>query len=424
MRQLIIAVPRGHGQTVLDIAQHFNGVNLARFEAWDARELIDLVLVHVSNKKVEGMVGQLEDKVPDMRLTLLPSPVMALYPPANSAPQQITEVQERSPIEIFLAGLQSIGSWRGFLAYAAAAGVVVWIGLFTNTVYLLVAAMLIAPFAGPAMNTAIATARGDWRLLGRSLVRYFAAISTTIFVSALLTLMIQPDVVPSLVIDTSKISTVAVLLPLAAGAAGAIHLMQSEQSSLVSGAAVGILVAASLAPPAGMVGMAVVLGRYDIALRSTFLLLLQLLGINLSAALIFRSFGLSSTGARYTRGKSWIFPAALGTTAVLLAAMVGLQFFHSPTLERSTLEEQATARVQQVVKNQAGLNYLDTEVRFTQSADTATNTLLAVVYVQEQAGNPLSSEAIKTRLSSELRQELNQALENTEPVILVNVLEP
>jgi uncharacterized membrane protein len=36
--------------------------------------------------------------------------------------------------------------------------------------------MLIAPFAGPAMNAAIATARGDGKLLRRSLFRYFSAL--------------------------------------------------------------------------------------------------------------------------------------------------------------------------------------------------------------------------------------------------------
>ncbi len=423
MRQIIVVVPRGEGQNVLGMAQAHHGVNLTRFEANDGDGSVDMVFVHVSNQQVESLVGQLEN-IPNMRLTLLPTAVMALYPPPDSAPEQILEVQERSPIEIFLAGLQSVGSWRGFLAYAAAGGAVVWIGLFTNTVYLLVAAMLIAPFAGPAMNTAIATARGDWRLLGRSILRYVAALVTAILVSTVLTLIVRPEIVTNLVIDTSKISTVAVLLPLASGAAGAIHLMQSQQSSLVSGAAVGILIAASLAPPAGMVGMALVIGRYDIALRSAFLLVLQLVGINLSAALVFRTFGLSSTGARYTRGKSWLFPVALGVTAALLAALLGWQYSNPPALERASLEQQATATVQEVIRDRGDLNYLTSDIRFTQSSDGGNNKLLAVVYVQEQANNSLSAEAIQERLSQSLRQELNQSLQDTDPLIMVNVVGP
>jgi uncharacterized hydrophobic protein (TIGR00271 family) len=423
MRQIIVAVPRGEGRTVLEMAHAHEGVNLARLDAHDGDDALDLVMVHVSNKKVESLVGQLE-KIPNMRLTLLPSAVMALYPPPDSAPDQILEVQERSPIEIFLAGLQSIGSWRGFLAYAAAGGAVVWIVLFTNTVYLLVAAMLIAPFAGPAMNTAIATARGDWRLLWRSVARYVAALATAILTSVVLTLIFRPEIATSLVIDTSKISTVAVLLPLSAGAAGAIHLMQSQQSSLVSGAAVGILIAASLAPPAGMVGMALVIGRYDIALRSAFLLVLQLVGINLSASLVFRSFGLSSTGARYTRGKGWLFPVALGITVALLVALLGWQYSGTPALERSSLEQKATATVQQVIRQQDDISYLDSDIRFTQTSPAGDSELLAVVYVREQPNNPQSTQAIQDSLSKSLQQELSDSLQNIDPLVMVNVLSP
>jgi uncharacterized membrane protein len=84
-------------------------------------------------------------------------------------------------------------------------------------------------------------------------------------------------------ISTSMISSVTVLLPLVAGAAGALNLSQSDRSSLVSGAATGMLVAASLAPPAGTIGMASAIGEWDLVRTGVFVLLLQLVGINLSA---------------------------------------------------------------------------------------------------------------------------------------------
>ena len=117
-----------------------------------------VVTVHISNSRVENLLRQLEE-IQDLNVTLFPKGVIALRPPASEAPDQVTDVQQRSPLEVFLAGLQSVGSWWGFLSYAALGGIVVWIGLYTNTNYLLVAAMLIAPFAGPAMNLAIATAQ-------------------------------------------------------------------------------------------------------------------------------------------------------------------------------------------------------------------------------------------------------------------------
>jgi uncharacterized membrane protein len=56
---------------------------------------------------------------------------------------------------------------------------------------------------------------------------------------------------------TNTVSAVAVLIPLVSGTAGALNLVQSERSSLVSGAAAGMLVSVSLAPPAALVGMAI-----------------------------------------------------------------------------------------------------------------------------------------------------------------------
>jgi len=135
MRQLLVQVPQGCGKKVLEIANVCEGTNLARFEAAGVDRAIDLVLVHISNGKVEELLGKLQD-IPDLSFTLLPTGIMALHPPSDAAPDQVTNVEERSPIEIFLSGLQSTGSWKGFLSYAAIAGVVVWIGLYTNTSYL------------------------------------------------------------------------------------------------------------------------------------------------------------------------------------------------------------------------------------------------------------------------------------------------
>lgn len=348
--------------------------------------------------------------------------MIALSPPASEAPQQVKNVEERSPIEIFLGGLQSVGSWRGFLGYAVMAGFVVWIALYTNTIYLLTAAMLIAPFAGPAMNVAIATARGDSQLLRRSILRYFAALAVTIITAAILSLIMQQDIATSLMLEQSQISSVAVLLPLAAGAAGALSLVQSEGSSLVSGAATGMLVAASLAPPGGIVGMASTIGRWDLVVSGLFLLLLQLVGINFTAALLFRFFGLSAQGVRYKRGKRWLFPVAFAFTVAVLASLLTWQFSSSPDLQRSTLAQRANAQIEEVVSQSPLVNLVEANVRFTRADIQGQNTLLCVVYVQRQEGVTVPSEEIRSRLTQAIQTLLQQNL-NMTPLVDVSVLE-
>jgi len=423
MRQLIVQVPQGHGKDVLSIAQNYQGTNLAQMEASNGDRALDLVILHISNSKVEDFLNQLE-QLSDVQITLLPFGVMALRPPANQAPEQVTNVEFRSPVEVFLSGLQSVGSWKGFLGYAAVAGVVVWIGLYTNTIYLLTAAMLIAPFAGPAMNVALATARGDRKLLGRGLLRYFVALTVAIGITALLSLLFQQKIATPQMVERSQVSTVAVLLPLAAGAAGALNLVQSERSSLVSGAATGMLVAASLAPPAGVVGMAMAIGRWDMVTGGMFLLLLQLCGINISAALLFRWLGLSTRGARYSRGKRAIFPIALSFTVLALIGLLVWQLINPPNLERASLAQRANASVQQIVEQEAAVQLVESNVRFTRSSIPGQNTLLTVLYVQRSPQVKESDQAIRDRLTRSIQTQLIEQRLNVTPLVNINVLEP
>jgi uncharacterized hydrophobic protein (TIGR00341 family) len=423
MRQLIIQVPRGQGKEVLTIAQEYEGINLARMAADNLDRDLDVVVLHVSNSKVEDVLEQLE-QLPDVQISLLPTGVMALHPPVHQAAKQVTNVEFRSPVEIFLSGLQSVGSWKGFLGYAVVAGVVVWIGLYTNTIYLLTAAMLIAPFAGPAMNVAIATARGDRQLLGRSLLRYFAALSLTIIIAAILSLLFRQSIATPQMVERSQVSTVAVLLPLAAGAAGALNLVQSERSSLVSGAATGMLVAASLAPPAGVVGMAMAIGRWDMVTGGLFLLLLQLCGINLSAALLFRWVGLSTRGARYTRGKKAVFPIALFITVLVLIGLLIWQFINSPNLKRASLAQRANAEIHRVIDQEPSVQLVESNVRFTRSNISGQDTLLTVLYVQRSPDVAESDATIRERLTQAVQTHLVEQGFNVTPLVSVNVLKP
>ena len=431
MRQLTIQVPSGKGKSVLDTAKKHGGVNLLMFEAISDyaprtsegdRGRVDAVTVYLDNARVENFLNELES-LPDVHINLIPRGVMALEPPPEEAPQQLTDITERSPLEIFLAGLQSIGSWQGFISFAVAGGVVVWTGLFTNSAFLLVAAMLIAPFAGPAMNVAIATARGDLTLLWRSLLRYFAALGVTIGVTLVLSLIFGQQVATSAMVSNSQVSAVAVLLPLAAGAAGALQLVQSERSSLVSGAAVGILVVASLAPPAGIVGMAVALGRWEMVFSGVFLLLLQLAGINLAATLVFRYFGLSVKGARYSRGKKWVFPVTLGITVLLLTGLLGWQFSSSPNLQRSSRAQRAVATIQKTVDDSNLAQLVEANVRFTRTTIKEQNTLLGVIYVQSQSGSKFSPEEISDRLIEQIQANILQQDFNVTPLVDVVVLQ-
>lgn len=423
MRQLLVQVPKGQGERVLERAKSYQGVNLALFEGRGTDGPLELVFVHVANRQVEGLLDDLE-AIPELHVTLVPRGVIPLWPPASEAPEQVRDVAERSPVEVFLGGLQQVGSWRGFLGYAAAAGIIVWIGLFTNTAYLLTAAMLIAPFAGPAMNVALSTARGDGSLLRRSLLRYFAALSVTIVVTALLSLIFGQEVATAQMVGASQVSAMAVLLPLVAGAAGALNLVQSDRSSLVSGAATGMLVAASLAPPAGLVGMAGVLGDWAMVRSGLFVLVLQLVGINLSGATVFRAFGLSPQGARYGRGQGGIFAASLTVTLLVLGGLLFIQLRDAPSLQRSTRAQRAVAEVQGAVSESGVAQLVEADATFTRANITGQSTLLVTLYVQRDPETDPPAEEVRQTLTREVQARLLAQGFDVTPLVSVTVLEP
>lgn len=424
MRPLIVQISKGEGVEILNKARELKGKNLSLVQGSDGEKEVDLVYATFSNSKVEDFINEV-NKYKQAQITLIPQGVMAMYPPHNQAPEQVIDIEPRSPIEIFLSGLQSIGSWKGFIGYSIITSFVVWIGLFTNTSYLLVAAMLIAPFAGPAMNSAIATARGDWPLLRQGMIRYFVSIGITIAGTCLLSLLFQQQIATPLMVDTSQVSFAAVLLALSAGAAGALNLVQSESDSLVSGAAVGMLVAASLAPPAGIVGMAVAIGKWEMATSGVFLLFLQLIGINLTGSLVFRLYGLKPEGPRYTRGNKSVFINSLFVTVVLAGSILFLQLYQSPDLQRSSRAQRANAEIQELVQSFDQFELIESDVRFTRANIEGQNSLLCILYVQVKPG--LEDEqraALKNDLIRMTQQRLlNKGFQVT-PLVDVVLMDP
>lgn len=424
MRQMIIKVPLGMGQEMLSTAEQLGGVNLFQHQARELGKQWDVVIAHLSNDCVGPMIDRVE-KVPHAQLTLQPHSIIPMPDPRTEVADKITSVKPRSPIEVWLNGWQSIGSWTGFLGYSVAASVVVWIGMFTNVAYLLVAAMLIAPFAGPAMNTAIATASGSRVLLRKNLLRYFVALLTTALVTYLLSTILSQQTATSMMIDVSQVTSVAVLLPIVAGGAGALALVEAENSSLVSGTAVGLLIAASLAPPAGLIGMAAALRQWDLIHNGVFVLLLQLVAINLSGSIVFRIYGLFPKGAREQQGDPRVFRVSMVVSSLALIALLAWQFgFPPPNLQRSTRAQQALDVVDRYIEQEPAARLVEANLRFTRPDLTATEVLLGVLYVERVPPTIASTEQIQEQIREGVQEALLGEGYNVRPLIDVNVLEP
>lgn len=360
MRQLIIKIPEGHKEKVHDLVKKYEGKNTINLSSEEG----DVFYIYLPNKRVNDFLKKI-DEFETPEITLIPRGIIALYPPASESPDQVADVQPKSSLEIYLGGIQSVGSMFGLFGYSFVAGIIVWIGLFTSTSYLLVAAMLVAPFAGPAMNAALATSAGKTDLLKSSLSRYAIAIGTGIVASILMTLIFPLDSLTPLMEKVSQVSKFALFLPIVSGFAGAINICQSERDSLVSGAAVGILVAASLAPPVGLVGIGIYMMDWQVVFSSLFRIALQLLGIHLAATLVFYFYGkVTPQGVRFLKGSK---KAGLITTFVVIAgigAMMFWQFSQPPYLRKASMNTELSKVLDSELKKIDYIKVLNKDVTF------------------------------------------------------------
>jgi uncharacterized membrane protein len=170
--------------------------------------------------------------------------------------------------------------------------------------------------------------------------------------------------------------------------------------------------------------MAAVLGRWEMMLSGVFLLLLQLAGINISAAIIFRLFGLTARGARYDRGKPWVFPTGLGVSAVALAGLLTWQFINPPMLQRSSRVQRVEAVVQEKMEEITAVKLVNTDIAFPRPKIAGQNTLLCLLYVQRADGVNLSENELKNRVASQVRQAIVAEGFDVTPLISITVFDP
>ncbi len=421
MRQLTITVPSGKSEIVTKAAKEHNAKNIVHLQNQEH----EVITLHLNNDILGSFLGALEE-IPEAEISFFPSGVIALYPPANEVPERVTHVTNRSPIEVYMGGLQSMGTKKGMIGYAIAAGAVVWIGLYTNTMYLLTASMLIAPFGGPAMNAAIATSSGNGSLLRQSLMRYFLALAITIAITFILSLIFQLKFPTPFMASISQISQVTALLPLFAGMAGALNLIQSERASLVSGAAVGVLVAASMALPAGIAGMAMAIGRWDMVVSGLFLVLLQLAGINFSAALVFRFYGkLKTTGPRFFKGKEMVYGVSMIASVLLASGLIFWQLSNKPNLERSSIEALVAEEMKLALKEKLPeIKVINAKANFTRSQVEGMNPLMCeIAFIKSEKCFATADSVLKRQVLQVAKNGISQGKYNITPLFEVTLLD-
>ena len=421
MRQLQLRLDSGSTDEALRTAEEHGALVSTVLPAGGSRssdgaEGDVLILLTLPNDRVGPFVAAIEERIGQAAFVLIPFGALPLRTPLRELEDEVRDVSPLSTIELVLSSLQSIGSWRGMLLYSVLAGVIGAYGVIFEIGYLLVGAMLVNPMGAPAVVAVIALAIGDVRMFGRGGVRFGVSLGTQAAAALALGLAYGLQVSTAMMEQIASLSAWAVLLALAAGAAGAHAQVRSERDSLVSGTAAGFMVAAALAPPAAVLGLSIPIGRWDYTGLMLFLLALQFVAIALGGWLALGAFGVRPGDPTVGRGTARGRSALAVVLAIVTAALIWWQVEHAPGMVKGDLSRDALALVRDAVETVPEAAMIEATARFTRpDLDRLEGqALLVQVHVEGLAG---TSDAVENAVRRAVQEAIRAAMPGVVPFV-------
>jgi uncharacterized hydrophobic protein (TIGR00341 family) len=208
---------------------------------------------------------------------------------------------------------------RVYLAMVVLSTIVAAIGLYYNSVAIIIGAMVIAPLLGPNMALALGTALGDLSLLRHALLTALAGIGTAMVLSVILGVLLQVNPASPEIASRDGVGLGDIVVALASGAAGALAFTTGVSATLI-----GVMVAVALLPPMVASGLLLGGGHPTLAMGALSLFLLNLICVNLAGVTTFLVQGIrpatwweKDRALKATR-------IAIGLWVTLLAVLVGL----------------------------------------------------------------------------------------------------
>ncbi len=231
-----------------------------------------------------------------------------------------------------------------YLAMVVLSTIVAAIGLYYNSVAIIIGAMVIAPLLGPNMALALATTLGDLTLLRqlecrgsmmvllilattlgdltllrRALLTALTGIAMTMVLSVIIGVLLQVDPATPEIASRNGVGLGDITVALASGAAGALAFTTGVSTTLI-----GVMVAVALLPPLVAFGLLLGGGHAALAMGALSLFLMNLICVNLAGVTTFLVQGIrpatwweKDRAVKSTR-------IAIVLWAVLLAGLVGM----------------------------------------------------------------------------------------------------
>lgn len=232
--------------------------------------------------------------------------------------------------------LMSLSSSSYFLLLALSA-ITAAFGLLADSTAVIIGAMLLAPLMGPIFGIALGITNADERLLWKALRSEALGVGFAIGLAFLIGLLpYRPEFGPNILARTQP-TIYDLMIAAAAGAAGAVAIINPRISSSLPGVAIAV----ALLPPLATTGICLAAGAFAGAFGAFLLFMTNLVAITVTAAATFYISGLSDL-PRGAELRSHLTYRSLG---ISLAILVFVSWFLTRTLMTIVNSQQLEHRV-------------------------------------------------------------------------------
>jgi uncharacterized hydrophobic protein (TIGR00341 family) len=325
LRLIEMVLQQKDGREVRELLKEHKVLEHRQVRLPDGEVLVRILLDAERSEAVLDLLEKRYTGAEGNRVVIMP--VEATLPRAEPEPKAAPgqpPPQEKSPERIGREELyedikDAARCSRVYLAMVVLSTIVAAVGLYYNSVAIIIGAMVIAPLLGPNMALALATTLGDLALLRRALMTSLAGIATTMALSLIIGVLLQVNPASPELASRNGVGLGDIVVALASGAAGALAFTTGVSATLI-----GVMVAVALLPPLATFGLLLGGGHPAMAVGALSLFLMNLICVNLAGVMTFLVQGIRPTiwwekdrAAKATR-------IAILLWAAMLAALIGL----------------------------------------------------------------------------------------------------
>lgn len=200
--------------------------------------------------------------------------------------------------------------------------IVAAVGLYYDSVAIIIGAMVIAPLLGPNVAMSLGTTLGDLLLLRHAILTALVGIATTMVLSVIIGVLVHMDPASPELASRNGVGLGDIVVALASGCAGALAFTTGVSTTLI-----GVMVAVALLPPLVAFGLLLGGGHPALAMGALSLFLVNLISVNLAGVTTFLVQGIhpatwwekgQAEKATHTALKLWVAMLAVLIVLILL----------------------------------------------------------------------------------------------------------